>query len=187
MTRSQPGASMPLQLEFVCHHCQTRFSVMAGEGVLWASCPVCHVRAAVQDHVAARGIAAPSIGPAMTPPVAAAAAPSAGEEDPFADERPPRERNWVLIGGIAFLGLWGLVTAVMLLLGALAHRPAVAPAPPPPPVTTPTPPTKRPLFEVNPAPAPDTNYSATPSPPSPPTTATTATAPAKREQPRAEL
>src|SRR3954447_6999233 len=115
MTRSQPGASMPLQLEFVCHHCQTQFSVMAGEGVLWASCPVCHVRAAVQDHVAAREIEAPSIVPAMTAPTPAAPA-GAGEEDPFADERPPRERNWVLIGGIAFLGLWGLVTAIMLLL-----------------------------------------------------------------------
>src|SRR3954468_18767948 len=111
---------MALELEFVCPHCQTRFSAIAGQGLQWVSCPVCHIRAAVQDHVAAREI----IDPIAVPGTRVAPAAAVGEEEEFDAERSPRprERNWVLIGGIAFLGLWALITAVMLLLGALAHR-----------------------------------------------------------------
>src|SRR4051794_8737861 len=117
---------MSLQWEFDCPSCHTRFVLGAVPNVSWVSCPVCHVRIPVTQHVPPPP--APSIPNRVSPlqqtePV----------EDDILDYEPEQKKtNWLLWGGLTFLGIWMLVIAIMLTVTLVGRR-RVAVAPPTPP------------------------------------------------------
>jgi hypothetical protein len=165
---------MSLQWEFDCPSCHTRFVLGAAPNVSWVSCPVCHVRIPVAQHVPPPP--APSISSRL-PPLQQ----SAPIEDDFLDDEPqPKKTNWLLWGGLSFLGIWTLVIGIMLMVTMVGRRRvAVAPAPAPAPVAATPAPSRPPLFEVNPSP--------TPPPTSAPTSAATTLVVTEAQRARADL
>src|SRR2546421_12848159 len=105
---------MPLQWEFDCPSCHTRFVMAAAPGVNWVSCPVCHIRLSVEQQAKPSALPIPAATPAALPTLQ----PTYSDEE-LLDEARPRKINWLLWGSVAFGALWLLITGIMLMVAML--------------------------------------------------------------------